>query len=298
MKKQIFILLTILTLVINCEKRNVDLNGQITDGFCIRFGESYIINHKSIDYYDFSTHLIYLKKGNDVLNIFENGCAFFVYANKELIYSGKVIPSYSSFLPTGAVIYTTPSFYNDYVIPISCNIITNFTGNENPDPRNDNRIVASLKRYNQFHEGLNCTIKSIAIADNKASIELNLTNKDKFNYFYLDPEKMGVGLYHYFTNGLFIVDLTSNKRYTHKIIPIGPVPWDTWKKDWFSLINSGEAKTIRLTYENFESVPTGNYKAFFTFPGLNYSVDKEDISFSNGRIWLGELSINQEIAVK
>ena len=31
-----------------------------------------------------------------------------------------------------------------------------------------------------------------------------LYNPDTLDYYYLDPDKMGIGLFHYFTNGLYL----------------------------------------------------------------------------------------------
>lgn len=52
----------------NCEKNNDQYNNQITDGLWIQFGDSIIINHEEIDFYDFSTHMVYLKETHEFLH--------------------------------------------------------------------------------------------------------------------------------------------------------------------------------------------------------------------------------------
>ena len=224
---------------------------------------------------------------------------FRVYANRDEIYSGQTLPRISSFLPSDPVICTHLWPYGSYIIPIGFIQIIDTLGNVLPDPREDERIVEALKRYNQFHSGLSCEIKSVHyIASNNVKVELILKNNDSFNYYYLDPDKMGVNLFHYFTNGLYVRDFANGELFTHKIKIIHPEPWDTWKKDWLSLIKSNESKIIKLTYDSFENVIQGQYKATFEFPGLSHQIDKEEIQQDNGRIWLGELNITKDITIE
>ncbi|MEF8812071.1 MAG: hypothetical protein V5A47_14180, partial [Bacteroidales bacterium] len=122
-------------------------------------------------------------------------------------------------------------------------------------------------------------------------------NEDSFSYYYLDPGKMGTGLFHYFTNGLYISDEATHESYAHKMKVESPESYKTWKKEWLSLIKSGETKTSTITYNRFEVVPTGMYTARFTFPGLHW-VDKEELKQDQGRIWLGKISFQKEIIVQ
>src|SRR5690606_34325636 len=106
--------------------------------------------------------------------------------------------------------------------------ITDTLGNYLPDPREDERIVKALKKYNQFHAGLSCEIKSVHYSSsNYVKVELLLKNNDSFNYYYLDPEKTGIKLFHYFTNGLYISELENYKTYKHKIGHTKPEPWNS-----------------------------------------------------------------------
>ena len=156
-----------------------------------------------------------------------------------------------------------------------------------------------MKRFNQFHAGLSCEIKSVQyLSTNDVKVELILKNNDSFNYYYLDPDKMGINLFHYFTNGLFIRDFSSHESYTNKTEHTQPEPWNSWKNDWLSIINGNESKTIVIAYNDFEEVLPGEYNATFEFPGLHYQVEKEDIVQSNGQIWLGEIKMIKEIVIE
>jgi hypothetical protein len=65
-----------------------------------------------------------------------------------------------------------------------------------------------------------------------------------------------------------------------------------------SIINGNESKTITINYDNFEQVPSGEYKATFEFPGLRYQVEKDDIVQNSGQIWLGEINMIKSITVE
>lgn len=294
-------LLFIIFLIISCEKNETYSIKELTDGFSIISNDKVVLNHNDFEYYDYSTHLIYMKNNKSFANTIEEIGGFTIYADGVKIYSGQTLPGYSSFLPSGAVIviHTQPSFYGDYIIPIGFIQRIDTLGNSVPDPREDIRIIEALKKYNQFHSGLSCEINSVQYStQNNVTIELQLSNNDSFNYYYLDPNKMGVSLFHYFTNGLFIRDFTNKKAFTHKIEIIHPEQWDIWKTEWLSLIESNETKIITITYDSFENVLPGQYKATFDFPGLSHQVDKEDIQQNNGRIWLGELNVIKVITIE
>ena len=299
MKTTITILFVITVLLTGCNKDEIDFNKNFTDGFCIVSNDEVVLNHNDFEYYDYSTHLIYLKNNKSFADVIEGIGGFTVYANGDEIYSGQTFPGYSSFLPSGPVIGTHPSFYGDNILSIGFILYLDTLGNFLPDPREDERIVDALKKHNQFHAGLSCEIKSVQyLTSDNVKVELLLKNNDAFNYYYIDPEKTGMGLFHYFTNGLFIKDFNTHKTYTHKIETVSADPWNTWKKDWLSIINGNENKVVTIIYDNFDDVPKGQYKATFEFPGLSFQVEKKDIVQDNGQIWLGKLNLRKEITIE
>jgi len=148
---RLFLSLTIFFLV-SCEKDETNSVKGLTDGFCIVVNDKVVLNHTEIDYYDFSEHEIYLKNDNPFFEAPVSGETFTIYADMVSVYSGYILSSASSYLPTGAVIYTDPFLQKNNTIAIGCIIITDEFGNSDKDPRNDKRIIEALKKYNQFHE--------------------------------------------------------------------------------------------------------------------------------------------------
>jgi hypothetical protein len=300
MKAYYLLLLFVLTTLLSCEMENNDLNDDLTDGFCIIFGNEHVLNHAEIDFYDFSTHLIYLKNSSSFIKDYETGGGFKVYADRKEIYTGLIHPGYSSYLPSSPVIHSNPFYYQDHIIQIDFIQIFDSEGKIKPDIRADEKIAQALKKYNQYRVGLSVSINSLQYSseNNEVTIQLQLQNTDSFNYYYLDPEKMGMDLFHYFTNGLTVMDLINKKSYSHGIVPTHPEPWDAWKNEWLSMIESNENKLITLVYKNFDIIPSGEFKACFTFPGLTHQVAREDIQQGNGRIWLGKLLAIEELNIE
>ncbi len=275
--------------------------GEITDGLNIQIGTDYIINHNEIEYYDFSTHSIYLK--HDCYLPGDSILTFNVIANREEIYSGIIYPTFSSKAFPGPVIRVSPGIYCNDMICLSFNGVYDILGNSNPDPRNDARIISTLKKYGQYHEGLKGIIDTVTVKKrrgDKSKIELIFTivNEDNLNYYILDPDKMGTGLFHYFTNGLYLHDIDSlSHLYSYKGERISPSPWDLQCKNWLNLLEHGKSITFCMILNEFDNVPSGQYKATFMYPGFR-RICKEDRDQEHGRIWMGNIRISKNVTVK
>ena len=280
----LFHAIVILIFAISCEK----IDNDIKDGFSLVINDSITYNSSSIDFYDFSSHLIYLKSG-DSFSFSDRG-TFKIQVDNEEIYTGQLFQMYSSDIPSGVYIPCAPTFYKDYIIPIEFSQIIYKEGNSIEDPRNDLRIINVLKKHNQYREGIKSEILSVQkMTDNKVKITLELTNLETDNLLYLDPDKMGLELFHYFTNGLIIRESLINS-YTHKLKIQKPEPRDSWAADWLTVINGNETKTISIIYNDFDFLPSGKYSASFSYPGLSRQIEKEELLQNNGRIWLGKLN--------
>lgn len=297
--KPIKALILIAIFSIGCNNdEELNIEDRLSEGFHIVIGDKVVIGPDDIDYYDYSTHLIYLKEPNKFSDNLKNYDGITVYADGDKIYNGNIYQQYSSYLPTGAIL-NYPLYYGDYNLNIGFGPLYDSLGNPTVDPRDNARIVDALKRDNKFHEGLKSTIKSVEYASaGNVSVELELQNDDAFNYYYLDPDKMGNELFHYFTNGLSIIDFKNKTSYTNNIKPTKLEPRNIWKKEWLSLIESGETKTLSLTYGDFEEVPPGQFKATIKFPGLGGQVNRADLQQVNGRIWLGELELSRDVTIE
>jgi len=277
---------------ISCDKWTV------RDGVWLKMGDGSMVATSEINFYDLSTHMIYLKKKVPYLGKVDQGGTMSVYVDNVEIYKCSFHPTYLSSLPSGAYI-SNPTLYEKDIVRIDFRQVYN--SNNEPsitDPRNDKRIIEALKKNKQYHQGLDCTIQSVDVLNGKVVLDFELYNPDTFNYYHLDPDKMGVGLFHYFTNGPTFLNIQIPNHYTHLETVVKPSPWNSWKIEWLSLIKSGERKTFSITYDHFDHMPEGKYKMFFLYPGLNFGITQKELILESGRIWMGEINIEKDITVK
>ena len=295
MKNIKFILLIITMLIVGCDDDDDFYSDVKPGGVWMKMGDGMIVGTSDIDYYDASNYTFYLKHELPYLTNAMNGGHFSVFVDREEIYQCTVHPIYSSKMPSGVFVSGLP-FSPGFILQMNFGYIIDAT---KPiiDPRNDKRIIGALKKYGQYHEGMSFEIQSVTKSNNKMILTAELYNPDTFAYYYLDPDKMGIGLFHYFTNGLSLGDQNHN-YYTHKEVVITPEPWDSWDKNWMSLIKSGERKRIIIEYNNFEEIPPGNYMAHFSFPGLPFITEKKEIQQADGRIWLGGIYVIKDFVIE
>ena len=263
------------------------------EGFHMNTGNSVVLQQNEIDYYDASAHLIYLKTGHPLIKSL-SGALIDIYVDNTLIYPCVLFPMMtSSYSRSGANIMSWPSLYPNNLVLIDFSDYNGVT-----DMRNDNRILDVLKKNGKFHEGLTCEIQSVQVTtDSKVKLDLTLTNNDIFDYYYLDPIKTGLKLFHYFTTGLILTDSQKNS-FMQRGGSIQPVPWNSWDKGWLSLIKTGEKSNISIVYDQFDVIPAGIYHASFIYPGLTHQVIKSEIQQAAGQIWLGEMTVTKDITIQ
>ena len=254
-----------------------------------------VLNHKDIEYYDFSTHMIYLKEGISLMeDVLETGVNA-VYAEGEKIYDLAVMNPWDSYMPSGPLLWNW-SYFGDFVIHID--LLRPVAPGSAEDPREDVRVAKALLRYEQFHPGLACEIVEIRrVEAGHLELELELRNEDVYPYLYPDPEKMGSALYHYFTNGLSLRD-ANEVNYYHEMVPESPDPEGEWNPEWLSVIGSGANVRLIIDYPHFNEVPPGEYRAWFRFPGENYHLTRDDLVQEQGRIWMGYLNLEKTLTIE
>ena len=297
--KKISIFLLIATLFFaGCDDDNGFYSDIKSGGVWMKMGDGMIVGTSDIDYYDASTCTFYLKKDLPYLkNVFQGG-SFSVYVDNTEIYKCNFIPVYSSSIPIGTYAYCSPFMYPDFILSIGFSSFSSDENNTIKDPRNDIRIINALKKYGQYHEGLSFEIQSVTKMNDKIIMNAELYNPDTFDYYFLDPDKMGIGLFHYFTNGLSMYDSNNKLNFSNNETIISPEPWDSWDIKWMSLIKNGERKKITLEYNNFEEIPAGYYHVFFSFPGLSYQIKQKEKNQVGGRIWLGNIYVTKDFIIE
>ena len=266
----------------------------LTDGFCLVKDSRVVLNRYDIDYYDFGAHLIYLKDPGAFEEEFWKQGPAVVYADSTRIYDLNLVSHVSSYIPHGPVIRFPYIFYPEYTVHIDLAWIGENLIASGEDPRADVRVVEALKKYGQFRHGLQCEIFSFWYSEAEGVIlELELSNEDSINYYYWDPEKIGMERYHYVSNGLFLRD-ELGRIYTHNL---QSQSWEGSDPDMMSLLEAGSSVILTIRYEKFDSVPPGTYTASFKFPGPTRVESREDLDLVDGRIWLGGQHLYSEVVI-
>lgn len=267
-----------------CEKTDNDVFFKLGSGQEFTFSD--------IELYDTSTNILYFKKDQDYLEkMYQNSFAFM---NKgEIIYQGSFHPGYSSSMPIGPFIWSPPAI-GTYALKID-----NWTNSNNPDVRKDPTLINILNQNSLLHSGLQISGSSINIQGSQLTFKFTITNKDQTDLMIIDPNKTGLNLFHYFTNGLYIYDSSNNEVFTSSIQHQSPDPWNSWKIEWLSELKTGESTEFTIVYSIDNPLASGEYETKFEFPGLGVGgqISKDQLYQGNSRIWLGEISTTRRVTI-
>lgn len=257
------------------------------------------ITTEDIEYYDFSTHCIHLKKDAPPVQ-YNLTKPFVVVVGNKRIYLGHFLSLYSSWMPEGPYIQYEPSLYSKDVIHISESMPV-FNKSEILDVRNDYRIKTALSRYGIYHESINVELKSVELISRSDTSTIAYTfrikNTGDRDLYVPDPSRMGTELFHYYTNGINLA-LDRNHFYSscYKTTE-HPDPFWSWDYEWFTKIRKKSSLTCRIVLKGYPYIPDGNYSCDFIYTGPK-NLNKNERRKTDGEIWVGKIksnSINMEI---
>jgi hypothetical protein len=283
MKKSHLLGIVALFTFTSCSKPDTDVFFKIGNGPGYSFND--------IELYDTSTDILYFKNVHDEFNDIEKN-SFSFLDNGDVIYSGTFWSTYSSSVPAGPFIYSPPSMYGNYALKIE-----NWHADK-PDVRKDPRMIDVLNQHDLLHSGLALSSIFIEITGGQLTFKFTVTNHDQSDLMIIDPDKTGVNLFHYFTNGLYIRDLTHNEVFTSNIQVQVPDPWNSLEIGWLSQLKSGDSGQFTINYTINNPLSPGEYNATFMFPGLAYQVTKDQLYQGTSRIWLGDIQVTKRITIQ
>ncbi len=250
-----------------------------------------------IDFYDYSTHYIYLKE--DRFPPFPSELPtsllypFVVVAGGERCYPGHFVSTVSSYAPPNPVIMMDDfaGFYPEDIIAIE----EGYFGSTAPDLRDDKRVRQALLESHKLREGISVELKDVEIVSRRAgettlSYTFTVTNNGDEALYVPDPDNMGSGLFHYYNNGVVLQNAT-NPRVSfwaeHKSVT-APESHESWEKAWFTRISSGESIDRTVILNGYPEIPPGDYSCRFSYSGP-HNIDKSERILPNGRLWLGRI---------
>jgi hypothetical protein len=249
--------------------------------FHIEFSDGTTIDENDLIYYDISTHIICLNKE---LNLSKGITSFKVFVDNEMIYEGVIYPSILSSPPKQPIFISDIGQYGRYFIQIGCT-------SDSADRRSDERIKLALNESSLLHLGLQCTIDNIQVTsfDNysKVSCTITLKNNDSYNYYILDPKKMGEIKFNYYINGLHF---TNNETHLNYFLRWSiPYDWNNLTLSDLSLLKSGERVSYTFESSDYHKMDKGIYIAYLNFCGAEYNISNLELEQKNGRVWIGKI---------
>lgn len=293
MKKAFLGTIIAISLLAGCEKAEVNPPEEtyIDPEVLFRIGDGTEYRYNDILFYDSSTHILYFKEPQEKFNeIINKPFAFLNWG--DTIYSGVFWPAYYSSIPIGPIIMSPPNMYGNYALRIEI-----WMG-EDQQRINDPELIGILKDHSLLHSGLEGRIDKILFSETKITFGFTIINRDVSDLMILDINKTGPNLFHYFTNGLYIRKPSHDSVYESTIQHEKPVPWNSWKEEWLSVLKSGDSASFEIEYPLENPVGPGSYYAIFEFPGLAYQVSKEQLFQGANRIWLGDITLRTNIVLK
>ena len=266
------------------------------------------LTNEDIVFYDFSSHLAYLKQDkSQFFPPFDNMTyplswwdkPFVVVANGQKRYVGVFSSSLSS--DKWPVPEINDGF--NFLYPSDLLLIQWgwFPSSDLNDSRHDPIVKQALIKANIFHEGIKIKLNKILFTENSdtSTVEYTYTiiNNDLLNLYVLDPDKMGSGLFHFYNNGPSILksDETSTRESILKKVEI-PQPNDYWNPDWFTKINSGDSIIRTVNLKGYTFFPSGIYYCELFFQCVR-QIPKNQRVLPNGRYWIGQ-TVSDAIAIQ
>jgi hypothetical protein len=177
--------------------------------------------------------------------------------------------------------------------------IDNWPYNGRPDLRKDPVLINILNQNNLLHSGLKISASTVNIQGSQLTFRFTITNHDRTDLLIIDPDKTGPNLFHYFTNGLYIRDLSHKEVFSSNIEHQKPDPWDSWKMEWLSELKSGDSMEFTINYAIENPLASGAYEISFEFPGLGVGgqVSADQLYQGTSRIWLGRISTLKSLTI-
>jgi len=318
--KQNLMLLFLMTLINSCSNDNTIVTPKIeNNAFAIYFLKDTTLTMKNIfntdlkdlvladdpwlsqddiDFYDWSSHCIYLKKDKSFL--FPNYQFYYLFpkswmdlpyivtVNNKRCYIGyfstqsstseyPLLP-YIDMLDVG--LYPADILHSNWIFLYV------------KDTRDNKDVKENLIEIGLLHRGLSVELGDSLWLKNSdtATIKykLKITNNDKDNLLFLDPYKTGTELFHYYNNGPEFMNKATKRTYISKYKTIkGPANNTGWKPEWFTIIEAGRTIERNIELKGYPRFPEGEYVFQLKF-NCPIAIAKEERTVGKNRYWIGD----------
>jgi hypothetical protein len=269
------------------------------------------LTNNDIDFYDWSSHCIYLKEtlsdfipGWDttlrILKRFPREWAdkpFLVTSKGQRKYLGYIF----SFLYSNTLV-PIPMFDDGYLSIGPAKILKfDWLWLYINNPLNNSDIKEALIEENKCFHGIMVYLDSLSqntiyVVDNAdtatISYTLTISNESEENIYVLDPQKTGSDIFHYYNQGIVFTSIDDSSEYKswykNRYTPpeSGYINWD-----WFTKIESYETIEREISLKGYPCLKKGRYKVQCDFNSpINFK--QEELITTDGRYWYGTILSN------
>ncbi|MDD5190465.1 MAG: hypothetical protein PHE50_05420 [Dehalococcoidales bacterium] len=252
------------------------------------------ITLNDIDYYDFSTHYIYLKNAESNLKFDPKKSfvyPFVVVAGGERCYLGHVVHIASSSLALTPMIYY-PGFLPADILEIRRNGLDGTI-----DARNDPRVIEALINSGKCRAGLSVTLNEVKIVERTVidtlSYTFTVTNRENRTLWVPDPVKMGSYNFCYYTGGIYLKSATGQyiSKNSYSILGSSSTIL-VWDRDWFTRLEAGQSMKRTMIETGFSPIFHGVYTCIFGYSGPQ-DIELSERRIGEEQIWLGTVAASK-----
>lgn len=267
------------------------------------------LSDRDIRFYDWSSHLIYLKKDKTHFipgwekdkepNFLPEEWAdkpFIVTANGRQCYMG-----YFSHILYSRTPWKAPMIADIFNSTYPHDIIMSVWWFLYHDtPQNNLRVKKSLVEAGLYRGGISVTFDTTdAIVDfenadtSTVTYRFTITNNDQDDLYILDPDKTGTDLFHWYNNGITFMNIETRRIYEPRWRKyVEPTSLDYWSPEWFTKLKSGQSIRRTVVLKGYPYFPAGEYIFEFRYSGPMLGMEKDAREHEDSRYWVGPTRSN------
>ncbi len=245
------------------------------------------LKHSEIEFYDWSAHMFYLNTEKERAKY--SGKYFLVKADNEPLFLGYFMsPVSSSFSYFPSITAWDGFFYSNDIVEIG-----GFAGFHKETMDANIKFKKSLQEAGLHKAGIDVELLGLKrVNSSTLKYTFKVINLDTENIYILDPDKMGASRFHYYTNGVsFMKDESYYYAEDKSVTSV-----KNFNSSWYYKLAPEQSITRTVILDGFSSLPSGDVKCHFSFPGMN--LKNNNWEKSDGRIWLGNFRVEKELNLR
>ncbi len=245
------------------------------------------VKPSEIRFYDWSSHIFYLNVEKEKEK--HSGRFFVVKSDQQPLFLGLFFPLYWSSIPR----FPSVIAHDDFFYPIDVVGLGGYGFSESTSLNNNHEFRLALEKSGLLKEGIHVELTGLnRVNQTTVSYTYRVTNLDTENIYILDPDKMGASRFHYYTNG---VSLMQGSIY-YPAENFSSTPSEKIESTWYFKLAPGKSVTRTVQLEGFRQIPSGTVKATFYFPGA--TLKRGEWQKADGRVWLGSFKAENEFSLR